>query len=221
MEETEVEEPEVQEEQPQVEPSKNEINWKGANEALRLQRQRIEELEARLSTKQQPEPEEEDEFADLDPEDYLTIGKARQMAERLSEKKARLAAKQMVAEYAAQQSVVVDEQRMRAKYDDYDHVIDNFVLPELKANPALAYKIQQSKNPAETAYKLGLLSTDYEKSKSKTVSPKAERVMKNASRPLPASALGGDSLKSNNEDTAGMSKDDFWRLSQSYAKKAY
>ena len=200
-------------------------NWKQANEILRLQKQRIQELEAREADRlnqvqQRPSSDEPDELDSLDPEDYITAGKAKEMAKKLATKVAEDTARKAVQEYAQQQAVTLDESRMRAKYDDYDYVVENFAIPAIKNDPALAHKIQQSKNPAETAYKLGKLSDGYSESVEKQeVSPKAEKIMKNASRPV-SSAAASTPLKTQAESFSKMSKADIWEQSQKYAKGA-
>ncbi len=193
-------------------------NWAQANEVLRLQKQRIEELEARLH---QPLPKveaEKDEFADLDPDDALTVSQARRLAESLAEKKAREAAKQVIDQYMRENNVSNDEQRMRSKHDDYDYVVETFAIPLIKSDPALAHKIQNSRNPAETAYKLGKLSDQYEETMTKKeTSPKAEKILKNASRPTSGNAVSAP-LKGQADNFSKMSKEDVWNMSQKYAK---
>lgn len=222
---TPVQEEQIQEiveskEEPKEDP--NAVNWRQANEVMRLQKQRIEELERDRQERQQsrniPEPEI-DEFANEDPDNYITVAKARQMAEKAAEKKAKAFAQQAVQEYAQQQTVAMSEERAKAKYEDYDYVMENFALPMIKNDPALAYKIQQSKNPAETAYKLGKLSDSYEETMTKTApSPKAEKILKNASRPTSSNAAG--SLKTQADKYANMSPADIWSESQKYARRA-
>ncbi|MDP4164530.1 MAG: hypothetical protein Q8898_15650, partial [Bacillota bacterium] len=124
-----------------------EINWEQARQALQMQKAEIEELRQRLAQQAQPKVEEEpDEFADMDPSDYVTVEKA----QKLAEKKAKIAAKQIVGEYMQQQNLENDQARMRSKHDDYDYVIENYAIPLIKQDPALAHKIQTSRNPAET-----------------------------------------------------------------------
>lgn len=197
------------------------INWEKANQALRYQQQRIAELEERLAQSEKVQVKEEpDEFAGLDPEDYLPVGKAKQMAANVAKKEAAEAAKQAVEEYSKQQNLVHDEQRMRSKYEDYDYMIENFAIPQIKNDPALAYKIQNSKNPAETAYKLAKLSEQYEDSKMKQqTSSKAEKIIKNSSRPLSGSAAPSP-LKSQADQFSNMSQQQIWELSQKYARGA-
>jgi hypothetical protein len=195
-------------------------NWRAAGEAMRLQKQRIEELEARLAQSQKPVAEEQDEFDTLDPEDYLTVGKAKELARKLAAKEAAKTAEEVVQKYAQQQAVIQDEQRMRAKFEDFDYVIENFALPMIKNDPALAYKIQNSKNPAETAYKLAKISDEYEATGMKQqTSPKAEKILKNASRPVSSSAAGTP-LKGQVDDVSKLSPQEVWAMSQKYAQRA-
>jgi len=224
----EVSVPEVVEEQPQIEvkeevPQKEDvqaINWQRANEVLKYQKQRIEELESRLAQPPKVQEPEKDEFADLDPEDNLTVSQARKMAEKLARKEASLAAKHAVEEYAQTQNLQNSEERARSKYDDYDYVIENYALPMIKNDPALAYKIQQSRNPADTAYKLGKLSDSYEETVTKqTTSPKAEKILKNTQRPVSSNAAGTN-LKSMAKDVSNMSPQQIWEESQKYARRA-
>jgi hypothetical protein len=231
------EETEVAQEQSQVEQQQTEVvqeakapevqrkdadrNWDEAREVLRLQKQRIEDLETKL-TQQAPvqKQEEPDEFEKLDPEDYMTVGKARELAKKLASKEAAQTAKQVVQEYIQQQNIVQDEQRMRSKFEDFDYVIENYAIPMIKNDPALAHKVQMSKNPAETAYRLAKISDEYEESKVKQqTSPKAEKILKNASRPTSSNAVG-NTLKTQAEDFSKMSSQDIWSMSQKFARGA-
>jgi hypothetical protein len=97
--------------------------------------------------------------------------------------------------------------------------MQTYVLPMIKNDPVLAYKIQHSKDPAATAYKLGKLSDDYEENMAeKTVSPKAEKILKNSQRPTSSNAAG--SLKTQADKYANMSQAEIWAESQKYARKA-
>lgn len=196
-------------------------NWDQVHQLLKLQKQEIEELRSRLA--QPPakhEEPEKDEFDGLDPEDYITVAKAKNLLEKSAEKKAMAAARQIVQEYSQQQTIVQDEQRARNKYEDYDYVIENFALPMIKNDPALAYKIQNSKNPAETAYKLGKLSDSYEESMTKQqTNPKAEKILKNTQRPVSSNAAGSP-LKNQADQFSKMSPQQVWEMSQKYARGA-
>jgi hypothetical protein len=217
--EDKVETPIEVKEQPKEDP--NVINWRQANEVMRLQKQRIEELEneRQAHSRNVSPPVEEDEFANEDPENYITIAKARKMAEIAAEKKAKVYVKQAMQEHTQFQTVAMSEERARSKFDDYDYVVENFALPMIKNDPALAYKIQHAKNPAETAYKLGKLSDDYEETMSKAAtSPKAEKILKNSQRPTSSNAAG--SLKTQADKYANMSQAEIWAESQKYARRA-
>lgn len=196
-------------------------NWQQANQVLKLQKQKIEELEEKISQLgKKEELPEVDEFAGIDPEEYMTFDKAKKIAEKVSEKRSKAAAKEAVQEYAQQRVIKEDDDRCRGKFEDYDYVIDHFALPMIKNDPALAYKIQTSRNPAETAYRLAKLEQSMkEDPKVITTSPKAEKILKNAARPTSSNAVGTP-LKAQGDQFAKMSKNDIWEQSQKYARGA-
>lgn len=216
-------EPEVIESKPEpqeTKPDPQQINWERANEVLKFQKMRIEELEQKLNTAPvQHVQEEPDEFDSLPEDDYLTVQQARKLASRMAEKTARKAVQESLAEYDGKKRVADDETRCQSKYEDYNYVMENFALPMIKNDPALAYKIQQSKNPAETAYRLGKLSDNYEETMTKGApSPKAEKILKNTQRPTSTNAAG--SLKSQADQYSKMTKEQIWEESQKYARRA-
>jgi len=198
-----------------------EHNWAEANKVLKMQKAMIEELQLQVSELKKPKVQEApDEFDQLDPEDYLQVGKARQLAEKVAEKKAQEAAKKIVQEYVQQQTIESDERQARQQFEDYDYVMENFAIPMIKNDPALAYKIQQSKNPAQTAYRLGKLSDDYQEATVKQqVSPKAEKILKNSSRPVSANAVGSP-LKNQADQFSKMKPNEIWEMSQKFARGA-
>lgn len=201
-------------------PKSAERNWEATREVLELQKQRIRDLEAKVAQQAPPAIEEKDEFDSMDPNDSITVEQARKLVEKRAEKKAEQAAKKIVQEFAQSQQIALDEERSRNKYEDYDYVVKNFAVPLIQNDPALAYQIRMSKNPAETAYKIGKLSDQYEESMNEQkTSPKAEKIMKNASRPVSSNAVGS-SLKSKAEDYSKLSPSQVWQMSQEYARKA-
>jgi hypothetical protein len=206
---------------PEIHKKDSNRNWDEAREVLRLQKQRIEDLESKLVEQRVPAKQEElDEFEKLDQDDYMTVGKAREMAKKLASKEAAHTAKQVVQEYIQQQKIVQDEQRMRSKCEDFDYVIENYAVSMIKNDPALAYKIQNSKTPAETAYKLAKISDEYEGAQVKQqTSPKAEKILKNSARPTSSNAVG-NTLRNQADDFSKMSQQDVWSMSQQYAKGA-
>jgi hypothetical protein len=200
-----------------------EQNWQEARQVMEAQKAELEALKRQMSEfsapKQQAPAEEPDEFADLDPSEYVTVEKA----QRLAEKKAKQAAEKIVGQYLnqdrAQRHLNDSETKAREKFDDYDYVINTYVLPAIKNDPALAHKIQNSKDPAAVAYKLGQLEMA-DRGETAPVNPKAERILKNASRPVSGNAVS-QPLKKQADEFAKMSQADVWKLSESYAKKAY
>jgi len=197
-------------------------NWKQAQQVMSLQKKKIEELEEMVSKISQPkEAPEEDEFDKLDPSDYLTVDKARILAKKQAEKAAQTIVRQELQKHFQENRVSIDEKRMKETCDDYDFVMENFAVPLIKKNPALAYNLQNSENPAEAAYLMAKMSPSYkESSKEAPDNPKkAEKILKNASRPVSAAAVGS-TLKTQADDYSKMSPSDIWNLSQRYAKGA-
>lgn len=192
-------------------------NWRQANEVLSAQKRQIEELQMRLDQMNQPKIEDEvDEFADWDPEDFMTVSKAKEMVRKVAAKEAAKVARASAAENRIQQNIASDEQRMKAKHEDYDYIIENFAVPLIKNDPALAYKVQNSKNPAETAYRLGKLSDGYEAVASQSTNPRAEKILKNSSRPVSSNAVTSP-LREQADSFSKMSHADIWKQSQQYA----
>lgn len=193
-------------------------NWELARQALAQQKAEIEQLKAMLGNKA-PEPEP-DPFAGLDPDDYLTVDEARKRFEPTISKKAREAASELMEQYKLQSQIQYDEQRLRSQHEDYDYVVENFAIPLIKNNPALAMQVQNSKNPAQVAYMLGKMSDQYGESVNKQQpSQKAEKILKNSQRPVSAAAVSAP-LKSQADNFAKRSKQDIWAESQRYAKGA-
>jgi len=198
-------------------------NWKQAREVMSLQQKKIQELEEMVSKVAQPSkpPEEEDEFDKLDPSDYLTVEKARALAKKQAEKAAKQIVREELQKHSQETRVAQDEKRMKETQDDYDFVMENYAVPLIKKNPALAYQIQNSENPAEAAYLMAKMSTLYkENQKEAPDNPKkAEKILKNASRPVSGAAVGSP-LKSQADNFSKMSKQDIWKMSQEYARGA-
>lgn len=200
-----------------TQPSQAEINWKQANEVMRANQQRIDELERRLVEKERASADEQDEFENLDDEDYTQNKALKKLNKEIRELKKALGNQVVSTE---QQKINQCEQQARNTHDDYDYVIENFAIPLIKNDPALAYKVQNSKNPAETAYKLGKLSDSYEETTMKQqTNSKSERILKNSSRPVSSNAVGSP-LKSQADQFSKMSPQQIWEQSQKYARGA-
>lgn len=203
---------------------KESVNWREARQVMSLQKKKIEELEqmvSQVTQKQVPQAEEEDEFDKLDPNDYLTVDKAKSLAKKQAYKAAKEISQQEIQKYIQETRVKSDDKRMKETHDDYDFVMENYAVPLIKNNPALANAIQNSETPAETAYIMAKMSTLYrETSAQPPANPqKAEKVLKNASRPVSAAAVGSP-LKTQADNFSKMSKQDIWNMSQEYARGA-
>lgn len=202
------------------EPKSGDYNWRQANSVMKAQQGEIEALKAHLASvsaqRQSQAPEEPDELDKLEPDDVITVAQARALAAR----QAKSAAKEIVEQHLAQHTLVNDEQRMRDKNDDYDYVLENFAIPLIKNDPALAYQVKNSKNPAETAYRLGKLSDGYQEQTTKqATSPKAAKIMRNVSRPVSSNAVGSP-LKAQADEFTNMSPQQVWEASQKFARGA-
>lgn len=207
---------------PPAQPTKSD-NWEQARRVLALQKSKIDELEARLhelTSKQAPVEEELDEIDKLDPDEVMTVAQARKLVEKKAEKQAKKAAQEIVNEYSQKKAVEEDEIKMRSSTADYDYVIENYAIPLMKSNPALAQQVRMSKNPAQTAYKLGKLSDSYKDMEPQAISPKAEKIIKNAQKPVSPHAVQGGSLKDQANAFEKLSKQDIWRMSQKFANSA-
>lgn len=201
-------------------------NWAQARAVLKAQKEELEMLKYQMQQQQQQhkkaaEVEVEDEIDKLPNDELLTKAQAQKLADKRAEK----LIKQRFTEYEhklkenEQARILEDsESRARSKFDDYDYVVENFALPLIKADPAFAYQVKASKDPALAAYKLGKLSDAYEDHTTKqTVSPKAEKVLKNIERPVSGNAIN-TSLKGQASMASNMSAQQIWETSQRYAK---
>lgn len=210
---------------PSIERNDEEHNWQRVHAVLEAQKAELDSLRTELQKKTvAPEPEEEpDELANLDPNEYFTVAQLREMRtkmEQRAERKAIAAAQAAASEVARQQSISIAEQQAKAVHEDYDYVVEHFAIPLIKNDPALAHKVMNSKNPAETAYKLGKLSDQYEEQMAKqTTSPKAEKILKNTQRPTSSNAVSS-SLRTTADKYSNMSPREIWEQSQKWAKQA-
>ena len=198
-------------------------NWQEARKVLSLQKSRIEQLEAQLQELARPKTQEVpevDEFDKLDPTELISIDQAKKLIEKKAEKQAKKAAQEALGAYDLHQRLLRDEERMRSDNSDYDYVVENYVGPLLKKDPALAHFVKTSENPAETAYRLGKLTPAYKKNEEQVMSPKAERIIKNSQKPVPPHAVSGGNppLKDQAQVFEKMNKQDIWKLSQQYAR---
>lgn len=209
---------------PEQTPKQNDAdrNWERARAVMEAQKAELDAYRTeRIAQQKKAEQDEDDEFAKMPQDELLTLAQAK----KLAEKQAKKILKQYSEEFEQrnkqneqQRLLNESETRMRTKHDDYDYIITNFALPQINNDPALAYQVQMSKDPAAAAYKLGKLSDSYEEqSNQRAVSPKAEKILKNTARPASGNTVSGP-LKGQAEEISKMSHQQVWELSQSYAK---
>lgn len=223
-----VEEPVVVEspfESEQIQETPVDKNWRQAQQVMAEQKNEIDELKsmifqlAQSTQAQNVQQEEPDEFDDERDDDYVTVAKAKRIIERTrktAEKEAVDAAQKVVNQHLHNQNLSITEDRARQKYDDYDYVIENYTVPLIKNDPALAHRVNSSKNPAETAYRLGRVSDDYvDRHETKSTSPRAEKILKNSQRP--GSSHTAQSLKTQANTVSSMSHAEIWKMSQQFA----
>lgn len=217
-----VQEETVQEEVKQdvkpVESSEN-IHWKQAREVMQSQKAEIEALRRQMEelAKVKPPPEP-DEFADFDPNDQITFAQATKLAEKKAKQAAEVSRQHIEERMQMERKVSNAEAEARSKFSDYDYIVNNFTIPQVQKDPALAHKIAQSSNPALTAYKLGKLSDEYEAQVvQQKIDPKAAKIIKNSERPVSSHAANAP-LKSQVGDVSKMSSQQIWELSQKYAR---
>jgi hypothetical protein len=213
--EVQSETPAVEETQPKAERKTIDHNWSQARAALASQKAEIDALRAKLTEK-----EDQDEFKDLAPDEYVTVAQAQKIAERKAERKAEQIAHTIVEKRFKEQETQLQETQVRNQYEDYDYVIENFALPMVQQNKALADALRASPNPFVMAYNLAKSSEEYQKEMVKQKpNAKAEKILKNVNRPLSSSAAGA-SLKTQADMFANLTPSQTWEMSQKYAKKA-
>lgn len=204
--------------------SDQEINWKRANEVMRAQKYKIDELEKRLASLPAPvktadsipAPVEDDDF-DIDPDDYVTGAMLKKMHAKTAKLEAELRREreQSIAK-SQNEKIAASEAKLKNRFPDYDTVIENFTLPLIQSDPATAQLIKMSSDPAALAYSLGKTEL-MKQSETAAKNPTAEKILKNSEKPSSVFA-SGNSLKSQSENFSNLSLSEIWKMSQQYAQ---
>jgi hypothetical protein len=164
----------------QKEPQKGsaEYNFREARKIMQEQNRRIQELEERARYQHQaPVAEPPDELEGLGQDEVLT----RRQAEAIALRKTQ--------EILAEREYATAEDRARLKFRDYDDVVTEENVKELiEDDPDVAEAIRNSPNPHVTAYKL-IRKTNAGLEKVKKKSVEAEKVVKNAQKPVSSNAV--------------------------------
>lgn len=199
-------EPPAQAEAPESASSNGaEKNWVQVRQTLAEQQQRIRELQMRLEQQNAPK----DELAELNDDDVVTVAQAKKLAER----QARDAALKIVKEHEK----ASQEKEVMASYPDYKEMIETYLKPQIEENPDLLTAIYQTKNPFLTAYQMAKAQSPTPEATQVQSNPKkAEKIMKNVSRPLSAASAPG--LQGQADTFAQMKPDEIWKMSQQFAK---
>jgi DNA repair exonuclease SbcCD ATPase subunit len=218
--------------QPEATPTEDkrrdvEHNWKQARTVIASQQQavaerdqKINQLEQRLNELQLQREEIEDKY---DPEEYATNKHVDKVADKKVTKKTKVLEEKI--HNLEKKLHDADQKRLEsevaAQYDDYEYVVENFALPMVQKDPALAAALRASPNPYAMAYRMAKASDEYESSQAKQdkPNPKAQKILKNSERPVAAQAAGG-SLKSQTEYFSNLSPQQIWQKSQEYASRA-
>ncbi len=175
-----------------------------------LQRQN-QQLEMKLQYQPRNEPEPVDELANIKDDDWL------------SAKQAKVLAMRTVQEYMDSQAATQVEDKMRIRYKDYDDVVSNENIKELiEDDREFADALASSANPALAAYKAIKKAAFFQNKKTeKKSSIEAEKIVKNASKPVSANAVQTRPL-AQAESFARMSdteRESLWRETQEFASR--
>ena len=104
----------------------------------------------------------------------------------------------------------------RINYKDYDEVLDKYTRSMVEKNPDLLETINRSKNPALTAYQIGMSHPDFVKAQIASKTGKlADKIQQNAAKPktLSARTTGAPKIPTEDKYAAGnMSDADFEKV---------
>ena len=191
-------EAQIKEVAPESRPGSQEYNFREMRRLIEEQQKQIRELSESRSQREAPQEEDVDELAGLSKTDFLTVAQA----EKLALKKAQ--------ELLAEREVTYQEDRMRMRNPDYDAVVTEENIQKLKQeDPELFEAARRSNNPAATAYKLIKKSSFYleKEPPKKQRSQDAEKLEKNASKPMSSNVVSSRPLAEVNDFISSEQKD--------------
>lgn len=201
-----------------------EHNWREVRLTMREQQRRIQELEEKLRqgglTAQQKDDYDQlsndylQELNQLSKDEFVQAEHLRKFLTKV-EQKVTKEAKKIAQEIVRQREAETLEEKVSIKYQDYNEVVTKYA-PELREDPVLVEAIKNAPNPYELAYKLAK-KTDAYKRDQELKEKNAERIQKNLSKPLSASAVGKSSPLSEANNFATMSDEQIWQMAQKFA----
>jgi hypothetical protein len=143
---------------------------------------------------------------DLSDDEWLTIGKARQVMQEMNN--------QHQQEITALRYENL-ENRARLQYSDYNEVMEKYSIPLLRTNREFARAFQNAENPADFAYQIGKMQMgpQVHQEPEPQVSNRAERIVENARKPGTLSnARGGQQAISKSDYYASLSDAEFAKM---------
>lgn len=201
-----------------------EHNWREVRLTMREQQRRIQELEERLKTQGLSAQQKDDyeqlsndylqELSQLDKDEFVQADHLRKFLTKV-EQKVNREARKIAQDIVRQREVETLEEKVSLKYSDYNEVIEKYA-PELREDPVLVEAIKTAPNPYELAYKLAK-KTDAYKRDQNLREKNTEKIQKNLSKPLSASAVGKSSPLSEANNFATMSDEQIWQMAQKFA----
>lgn len=161
-------------------PSSEDHNWKEVREIMQQQKQKIAELEEKLSTNKEPsESTEQDPLGSLSDDDIITVGDTKKIVTTLAEK----AAARILEEKQKKQAI----DQVPSQFGDYNEVI-KLVDEYVKENPAAEAAILSSPNPRLTAYQMVKSSRMYHEKNSQKEN--AQKMIDNSKKPVSSQSVG-------------------------------
>lgn len=104
----------------------------------------------------------------------------------------------------------MSEEIVKGKYPDYEDVVKTFVVPLVQEDPSLLDLIEESENPALTAYRLGLAQPGYAERQRKSVTEKVtQKIEKNLGKPKTLAHAGSSGAKAQVKSYADMTSEEF------------
>jgi hypothetical protein len=171
---------EVQESAVSKEPQKGsaEYNFRALRQQMEELQRHNQQLEMKLHSSLPQAPAPVDELANLRDDDWMSVKQARELAMRT------------VHEVLAEKEQGQVEDKMRLRYRDYDDVVTTENINELiEDDRDFADALRSSANPALAAYKAIKKSAFFQNKKPEKRSVEAEKIVKNAAKPVSTNAV--------------------------------
>ena len=170
--------------------------------------QELENVRYQMQQMQAPQKAPSDPLDDLEGSDLLTVDKFR---------KAQQVQQQRYEQELSNLRYENLENRARLRHTDYNDVMEKYSIPLLRNDPDFASGFRNASDPAEYAYKIGLMmmQSEQQRQPEPQISRDAQRLVENARKPSTLSNVrGGQQAISTAELYETMSDKDFAALVQ-------